>query len=90
MSRSPPAVSVSADGSKGVKRTAGYIPIIRIPCFSIRRWIEGCEAQPHSGQVRDVFRFSIRRWIEGCEAPTLLLRAYLVTLFQYPQMDRRV
>ncbi len=36
--------------------------------FSIRRWIEGCEAPVRPLDTTGGFRFSIRRWIEGCEA----------------------
>ncbi len=61
-------VSVSADGSKGVKpvfsRSSGE-PNQR---FSIRRWIEGCEAIASDGIKTQEECFSIRRWIEGCEA----------------------
>ena len=37
-------VSVSADGSKGVKQCPMLIPDKFWSRFSIRRWIEGCEA----------------------------------------------
>ena len=37
-------VSVSADGSKGVKPSIASLSIVQKPGFSIRRWIEGCEA----------------------------------------------
>ena len=37
-------VSVSADGSKGVKLGDNSASKANILCFSIRRWIEGCEA----------------------------------------------
>ena len=61
------AVSVSADGSKGVK-----------PCHM-------------SASHCEIWSFSIRRWIEGCEAAKPVLRLPSgTTMFQYPQMDRRV
>ena len=84
-------VSVSADGSKGVKPLPNSEPSPTVDSFSIRRWIEGCEAscihQPNGGSHRG---FSIRRWIEGCEAFCRASPNAAHSVFQYPQMDRRV
>ena len=46
-------VSVSADGSKGVKHGGAAKGLFQIHCFSIRRWIEGCEAVGNGTHLSD-------------------------------------
>ena len=69
-------VSVSADGSKGVKRFWTANTETTLARFSIRRWIEGCEAIHRKITNGKLASFSIRRWIEGCEAAWRKFRGY--------------
>ncbi len=55
----PVVVSVSADGSKGVKRVADACFARQLDGFSIRRWIEGCEAYGDGNYRRRLGRVSV-------------------------------
>ena len=84
-------VSVSADGSKGVKPDADERDLTEEECFSIRRWIEGCEAggQPKSRCAENNVSVSADG-SKGVKPPLHTFDRLNLLSFQYPQMDRRV
>ena len=84
------SVSVSADGSKGVKRTPCRAAVLALAGFSIRRWIEGCEAiYPANRVVVDYVSVSADG-SKGVKRRPNFCSCYRPIWFQYPQMDRRV